>query len=196
MFLIMKNESSRIAAIFRTGISVRIICRIAVLIALAFVLERLVPIINLPDLRITLSFIPMMICGMLFGPVWGAVAFGISDIIGWPIMAQPPIPLILTARIVNGFLFGFILHRENLRLWPHAIICALLVQIICGMGLTTLGLSQLRGVPYQVLLWTRLPQFGILIALQIAIFPVLIKLREALIKAGHVVVNNDSTCKE
>ena len=188
-------EPTKVASIFRTEISVRILCQIAVLIALAFVLERLVPIVNLPDLRITLSFIPMMICGMLFGPVWGAVAFGISDIIGWPIMGQPPIPLILTARIVNGFLFGLLLHRESLKLWPHAIITALSVQIICGMGLTTLGLSQLRGVPYQALLWLRLPQFGILIALQIIVFPVLLKLRDALRKAGHVTVNNNSTCQ-
>ena len=190
-----QTNSSKTATIFRTEISVRILCQIAVLIALAFVLERLVPIINLPDLRITLSFIPMMICGMLFGPIWGAVAFGISDIIGWPIMGQPPIPLILAARIVNGFLFGLILHRENIRLWPHAILSALLVQIICGMGLTTLGLSQLRGVPYQVLLWTRLPQFGIFIALQIAVFPVLIKLRYALRKAGHITTEYKSACE-
>jgi hypothetical protein len=63
------------------------------------------------------------------------------------------------------------------------------------MGLTTLGLSQLRGVPYQVLLWTRLPQFGILIALQIVVFPVLLKLREALIKAGHVATKYKSACE-
>ncbi|MCL2662789.1 MAG: folate family ECF transporter S component [Oscillospiraceae bacterium] len=190
-----QTSSSKIAAVFRTRISVRILSQIAVLIALTYVLERLIPIINLPDLRITLSFIPMMICGMLFGPVWGAAAYGIADIIGWPIMGQPPIPLILTARIVNGFLFGFILHRENIKMWPHAILSALLVQIICGMWLTTMGLSQLRGVPYQVLLWMRLPQFGILIALQIIVFPVLLKLRYALIKAGHVTVKNNTAYK-
>jgi len=87
------------------------------------------------------------------------------------------------------------LHRENIKLWPHAILSALLVQIICGMWLTTLGLSQLRGVPYEVLLWTRMPQFGILIALQIVVFPVLLKLRDALRKAGHVTAKNDSIIK-
>jgi hypothetical protein len=85
-----------------------------------------------------------------------------------------------------------ILHRENLKLLPHAILCALLVQIICGMGLTTLGLSQLRGVPYQAMLWLRLPQFGIMIALQIIVFPVLLKLRDALRKAGHVTIKHES----
>jgi ECF transporter S component (folate family) len=164
------------------------------LIALAFVLERLLPIINAPTMRITIAFIPMMFCGMLFGPIWGAIAFGISDILGWPIMGLAPIPLILASRILSGFLFGLFLHRENVKLWPHTILSVLMVQTICGMWLTTLGLSQLPGTPsYEVLLWTRLPQFGILTALQIAVFPVLLKLRDALKKAGHVITISNSS---
>jgi len=166
------------------GISVRTICYVAMLIALAFVLERLFPIVNAPTLRITLAFIPMMFCGMLFGPVWGAIAFGISDILGWPIMGLAPIPLILVSRIVNGFLFGLILHREDLKFWPHAVLSAFSTQIICGMGLTTLGLSLFLGSPYLPFLVSRLPQFIILIVLQIAVFPILLKLRDALRKTG------------
>ena len=171
-----------------TRISLRVLCQVGMLIALAFVLERLFPIVNTPTLRITLAFIPMMCCGMLFGPVWGAVAFGISDILGWPIMGLMPIPLILVARIVNGFLFGLILHRENLKLLPHAVVSAFSTQVICGMGLTTLGLAQFLGSPYFPFLMTRLPQFVILIVLQIVVFPVLIKLRSALRKTGYVTV--------
>jgi len=174
--------------LFRTNIdiSVRTLCQLAVLIALTFVLERLIPPINLPTMRISFAFIPMMICGMLFGPVWGAVSFGIADILGWPLMGLQPIPLILVSRIVNGFLFGFFLHRENAKLWPHAVVSAVSIQVICGMWLTTLGLSHFLGTPYFPLLVTRIPQFVIFIVLQIAIFPVLLKLRVALHKAGYI----------
>ncbi|MDR2569425.1 MAG: folate family ECF transporter S component [Oscillospiraceae bacterium] len=168
----------------RNTISVRTLSQIGLLIALAFVLERLVPPVNLLTSRISFAFIPMMICGMFFGPVWGAVAFGISDILGWPIMGLTPIPLILVARIVNGFLFGLFLHRENLKFRSHGIFNALTTQIICGMGLTTLGLSHFLGSPYIPLLISRVPQFIIFVVLQIAAFPVLLKLREALRKAG------------
>jgi len=130
----------------------------------------------------------MMFCGMFFGPVWCAVAFGISDLLGWPIMGLAPIPLILLARIVNGFLFGLILHRESLKFWPHAVISAFSTQIICGMGLTTLGLSLFLGSPYIPFLISRIPQFIILIILQIAVFPVMLKLRDALRKAGLISV--------
>ena len=169
-----------------TKISVRVLCQVSILIALTIVLERQFAIIQLPDMRISFSFIPMMICGLLFGPIWGAAAFGIADLVGWPLTGGAFIPLILFSRVVNGFLFGLILHRENLKIWPHSIICALATQIICGVGLTTLGLSEFRGVPYFPLLVTRLPQIAVLIALQIAFFPVLSKLRDALRKTGLV----------
>jgi len=128
----------------------------------------------------------MMFCGMLFGPVWGAIAFGAADILGWPLMGLTPIPLILASRVVNGFIFGLILYRENLKLWPHSVINACATQIICGAGLTTLGLSHFHGSPFFPLLGTRIPQFIAFIVLQIAVFPILLKLRDNLRKAGLV----------
>jgi len=154
------------------------------LIALAFVLERLVPVVNLLTMRISFAFIPMMFCGMLFGPVIGAFAFGVSDILGWPIMGLTPIPLILLSRIVQGFIYGLILHREDLKLFPHAVTNAFATQIICGLGLTTLGLVQLTGNPFFPLLISRLPQAAAFVVLQIAVFPVFLKLREALRRTG------------
>jgi len=165
-------------------ISLRTLCPVAMLIALAFVLERVVPAVDTGFMRISFAFIPMMCVGMLFGPLWGVAASGVADILGWPIMGMIPIPLILLARTVNGFLYGLILHRENIKIWPHAITIALSTQIIGGAILTTLGLVQLFETPFIPLLITRLPQFGIFIALHIAVFPILVKLRYALRKSG------------
>jgi ECF transporter S component (folate family) len=172
----------------KVKITLRELIQIAMLIALAFVLERLTPIINLPTLRITLTFIPMMFCGMLFGPFWGGIAFGAADILGWPIMGLEPNPLILLSRILTGVIYGLILHRESPKIFPHAVLNTLTTQIICAAGLTTLGLSLMRGVPYIPLLWSRVPQFGIYLVLEVAIFPVLLILRNALQKAK--LINN------
>ena len=170
----------------KVKVSLRELIQIAMLIALAFVLERLMPIVNLPTFRLTLACIPMMCCGMLFGPLWGAAAYGIADILGWPLMGLTPIPLILLSRIVNGFLFGLILHHENIKFWPHAFLSAVTTQIICSMGLTTLGLSLFIGSPYIPLLISRLPADMVYIVLLIAVFPVLLRLRDSLRKAGYV----------
>jgi len=165
-------------------ISLRTLCPVAMFIALAFVLERIVPAIDTGFMRISFAFIPMMCVGMLFGPLWGAAASGVADILGWPLMGMVPIPLILFARIANGFLYGLILHREEIRILPHAVATALSTQIIGGAILTTLGLAQLFNTPFMPLLITRLPQFGIFIVLHIAVFPVLVKFRYALRKSG------------
>ena len=169
--------------ILKTKISVRVVCQVAMLIAVASVLERFTPIVNLPTMRITLAFIPMMACGMFFGPVWGMIAYGVSDFLGWPIMGLVPIPLVFISRAVNGFLFGLILHREELKLLVHGTINAFVTQIICGMGLTTLGLSMFYSMPYFPFLVSRLPQFGIYIIMLIVVFPLLVKLRDALRKS-------------
>ena len=187
-----KNFEDFIARCFYTPVSVRVLCQVAMLIALAFVLERLVPVVNLLTIRVSFAFIPMMICGMFFGPVWAAGAFGIADLLGWPIMGLTPIPLILLSRIVQGFIYGLILNRENIKIWPHSVMNACITQIICSMGLTTLGLVQLTGNPYFPLLISRLPQIAVFVVLQIAVFPVLLKLRDALRKAGHITINRKS----
>ena len=185
-----KTGTNRLITLFRPDFSVRVLCQTAMLIALAFVLERQFAIVNLPDMRISFSFIPMMVCGMFYGPVWGAIAYGLADIVGWPMMAGAPVPLILVSRIVNGFLFGLFLYHESPKMWPHSVINSFSTQIICAMGLTTYGLAIARGTPYIPLLLTRLPQAAVFIALQIAVFPVLLKLRDALRKAGYLVLHS------
>ena len=192
-----KIELSKVAASFKPDFSVRVICQVGILIALALVLERQFAIIDTGIVRISFSFIPMMVCGMLFGPVWGAIAYGLADMLGWPwtLALGGPNPIILVSRIVNGFLFGLVLYRENLKIWPHSIINSFAAQIICTMGLTTLGLAIAWGSPFLPLLATRLPQVAVFIVMQIAIFPVLLKLRDALRKAGHITVIDKSACK-
>ena len=86
------SKENFFTAFIGSRVSLRVLCQVGMLIALAFVLERLTPIVNLPTLRITLSFIPMMCAGMFYGPVWGAVAYGVADVLGWPIMGLTPIP--------------------------------------------------------------------------------------------------------
>lgn len=170
-------------------VNIRIICQVALLIALTFVFERLIPPINLPTFRISFAFIPMMCCGMLFGPLWGALAFGIADLLGWPIMGAAPIPLLLVSRVVQGFIYGAVLYREDAKFAPHAIVAALAIQIVCSAGLTTLGLAHFFGSPYIPMLVSRLPLVAVLFVLQLAVFPILVRFRSALHKTGIVQTN-------
>ena len=125
----------------------------------------------------------VLACGMLFGPVWAGAAYAIADLIGAALFSYAVFPGITLVRIVAGVLYGLFLHREELRFFPHMLLAALADQIVCTLALMTLVLSCNTGTPFFKLLVTRLPQAGILLALELILFPVLLQLRRALRKA-------------
>ena len=161
---------------------VRTLCQVAMLIALEIVLDRFCSITT-PITRIGFAFIPMALCGMLFGPVWAGAAYAIADLLGAALFSYAVFPGITLVRLVAGVLYGLLLHRENIRFFPHLVLTALADQIICTLALMTLVLSLNTGTPYFKLLVTRLPQAGILLVLELILFPVLLQLRKALRKA-------------
>ena len=161
---------------------VRTLCQVAMLIALEIVLDRFCSITT-PITRIGFAFIPMALCGMLFGPIWAGAAYAIADLLGAALFSYAVFPGITLVRLVAGVLYGLLLHRENIRFFPHLVLTALADQIICTLALMTLVLSLNTGTPYFKLLVTRLPQAGILLALELILFPVLLQLRKALRKA-------------
>ena len=161
---------------------VRTLCQVAMLIALEIVLDRFCSITT-PITRIGFAFIPMALCGMLFGPVWAGAAYGIADLLGAALFSYAVFPGITVVRIVAGVLYGLLLHRENNRFFPHLVLTALADQIVCTLALMTLVLSLNTGTPYFKLLVTRLPQAGILFVMELILFPVLLQLRKALRKA-------------
>ncbi len=163
-------------------IVLRTLCQVAMLVALEIVLDRFCSITT-PITRIGFAFIPMALCGMLFGPVWAGAAYAIADLIGAALFSYAVFPGITLVRIVAGVLYGLFLHREELRFFPHMLLAALADQIVCTLALMTLVLSFNTGTPFFKLLVTRLPQAGILLALELILFPVLLQLRRALRKA-------------
>ena len=60
---------------------VRKVVECALLIALEVVLNRFASF-QLLGLKFGLSFLPMALCAMLFGPWWAAVCYAVSDVIG------------------------------------------------------------------------------------------------------------------
>ena len=61
--------------------SVKTIVTVALLIAVEVVLNRFCSI-NTESLKIGFGFVPIAVCGMLYGPVWAAAAGFLSDFTG------------------------------------------------------------------------------------------------------------------
>lgn len=66
---------------YKTEIIVKGSLLIAISVVLKMVFEIYIPIAGIPALRINFTDVPIMISGILFGPLWGFICGAISDIL-------------------------------------------------------------------------------------------------------------------
>lgn len=129
----------------------------SLLIALHIVLAEGLSI-RLADLKIGLSFIPLSIMAMLFGPIYTALGMIISDVLGlfiFPPGGPPFIGFVLSSGL-TGFIYGFFLYKKketSKKMYLIRIICcSLLVNLIVNSILNTYWLT-FFGTPF----WAVLP---------------------------------------
>ena len=152
--------------------SVKTIVTVALLIAVEVVLNRFCSI-NTESLKIGFGFVPIAVCGMLYGPVWAAAAGFLSDFTGailFPI--GPYFPGFSFTSALTGAMFGLLLRRRPAGL-PSICACAVVNNLIFGLLLNTLWISVLYGTPYLELLPVRFMQSAIMIPVQIAVLTVM-----------------------
>lgn len=155
--------------------SLQTLCRVAALIAIEVVLDRFCSF-NTPLLRIGFGFVPLAVCGMLYGPVWAGAAGGLADILGTFLSPYGFYPPITATAVLTGISFGLFLHGKNVRFLPNVLTCTLVNCIGLSLGLQSLWLSLLNQSPYLAMLTTRLPQCGFNIAVYLVLLPLLQKL--------------------
>lgn len=121
-----------------------------------------------PVTRITLTFIPMAVAGMLHGPVFGLVAALAADLIRatlWPI-GPYFIGFSITAALV-GALYGLLYKKENMT--KTIIFIAMFKALVLHLFLNTFWVSYLSKVPYMVLLTPRIIKELFLVPIEIGI---------------------------
>jgi len=170
------------------SLSAKRICQYALIIALEIVLNRFASF-QVLGLKFGLSFIPIALAGMLYGPVWAAVCYGIADIIGallFPMGAYFP-GFTLTV-VLMGVVYGlFMYKKDKLRLFPDILCPAIINTCILGLLLNTVWMTILyTSKSFSGWLLYRLPQEAGLLILHIVLSPLLGKLAAALRKAGLV----------
>jgi len=167
---------------------VRRLCQCAVLIALQVVLARFASF-QMLGLKFGLSFVPMALCAMLFGPWYTAVCYALADTVGallFPMGAYFP-GFSLTCALI-GIVYGlFLYNKPKLRLWPDILAPSLVTVTVLGLLLNSLWMALLyssKGFGGWVLF--RLPQEAGLLILHILLLPLLAKLAEIL-RREHLV---------
>ena len=152
----------------------------AMLIAVATILNR-VGAITTPDLKIGFSFIPIMVCGMMFGPVWGGLCGGLADLLAAILMpiGIPHLGITFTA-FLSGVIYGIlgVVFSKLKNPFAFSAVAAALVvleKLLCTLALNSLWISQLSGAPYLSQMAVRIPQAVILSVPEI-VLAILVKL--------------------
>lgn len=66
--------------------------------------------------RVEIGFLPVAVVGILAGPLYSAVCYGLADLIG-SLITTGMNPLILLCKIAAGFVLGLFLHRRRPSIW-------------------------------------------------------------------------------
>lgn len=118
--------------------STRVIVRLGLLISMAVVLKVLFSF-TISTYRFTFYDIPLMISGVMFGPIGGAIAgFGtdVGNII-YPNLATG-FNLMTISSIMWGFIPGLLLFKKNIKI-SNIIFTVLITSILC-FGINTVQL--------------------------------------------------------
>ena len=144
----------------------------SIFVAVTVVLSRFMSF-NVWNMSIGFSFVSIMLCGMLLGPVWGGICGGLADFIGailFPFGTY--FPGFTATAFLSGVLFGFvgIAAKKQIRFSAFLLTSAVLLflkEVVCSLLLNSLWISLLYGSPYIAVLISRLPLSAVTLALEL-----------------------------
>lgn len=149
----------------------RTIAYAAMLIALNVVFTRLLSI-QTQFLRIDFGFLPVAVFSMLFGPIPGAVAAAIGDVIGFflfpPPGGAPYFPGFTLSAFILGLIFGTFLYKKELTIQKIIAACFFAVFVV-DLCLNTFWLSVMYDQAIRFLIIWRIIKSAIMVAIEILI---------------------------
>lgn len=161
--------------------STQAIATLAILIAAQVVIAQFLTIHTF-DIKISLSFIPVVIAARLYGAWGGAVVAGLGDILGYlchPVGAWfPPITLTIT---LTGIIFGLFLKKSD-SFW-RVLFSVLISEFVISLFVTTFWIAILGYNTQDTMFWEfywtkvglRLVQTIALTAVKLVIIPPMLK---------------------
>ena len=154
------------------GRHVRMLCLAAFLAALSFLLGLVAKAIQgTSPLRITLEGLPIVFAGITLGPILGAAAGVVADLLSCLLAGQAPLPLISVGAAavgaVPGVAFWLLARRERpfgkRVAFPTVLLCDGLAHLVGSVLIKSAALSRFYG--FDTLLW-RLPIYLVIIAVE------------------------------
>lgn len=135
-------------------LSTRQLVNLAMLLTIEIVLSRCLSF-QTPIVKVSFSFIPLSMIGMLYGPVYSTAGAAIADLIGamlFPVGVFFP-GYTLTAAL-TGFVYGFFLYNRP-KSWKNILLAVLVIGFCLRLGLNTYWTMIFTGKGYIALLLPR-----------------------------------------
>jgi len=140
----------------------------ALLLALTVVFTRLIAI-NTSLMKIGFGFAAIALCAMLYGPWWTMLVAALADFVGallFPTGAY--FPGFTATAALTGLIFGLFLYKRKIT-WLRAFLGALTECALVTLIMNTLMINWVFGTPLKVLLVSRIPQFFIMLAIEMLV---------------------------
>ena len=131
-----------------------------------------------------LAFVPVAMTAIVYGPAAGAVVGGLADLIGALLFPFGPYhPGFTVVGALMGAVYGWFLYDKEARFFPHIAAPSVLNNVVLGLYVNTLWVSQLYGSrTYWGWFVYRLPQYAILVPVNLILLPVLLQLAKQIKK--------------
>jgi len=182
VFVFMKRSIPHKSAAGRLSapLTLRVTVAAALLAALSIVLGKYLAI-SLPTLRFSFENLPILMAGILFGPLVGGVVGCLADIVGCIMVGYEINPIITLGGTLVGIIAGLIprlFPRRDAavpRTWV-LYLTVFLAHAVGSMTVKTIGMAIYYGTPTETLLW-RIPLYTVIGALEGGILHVLLRNR-------------------
>ena len=147
---------ARKEGLFLKKLDTRMIVTLGLLTAIEIVLSRFLSI-QAWNFKITLSFIPIVVAGMLYGALPAGITGLLSDFLGALLFPSGTFfPGFTLTAFLTGAIWGLFLHKKQT---AARVLAAVVVnQVVCSLLLRSLWLSILYSSPYAALVASRVIQ--------------------------------------
>ena len=127
-------------------------------------------------LRFSFENLPILIAGMMFGPITGVLVGTVADIVGCLMVGYTINPLVTLGAACIGFLGGvlFYFFRRLELLW-QSLVTVVLSHLVASVLVKTLGLVAYYDMPLYVLMLWRLLNYAVVAPLEWALIYTLLK---------------------
>lgn len=163
---------------------------IGLLVALEFILTRFLSI-TLPGIRLSFGFLPVSMIAILYGPMWGAGAYAIGDIVGSVLIPSGTgayFPGFTVTAFLTGLTYGYFLHNKNIT-WKTVLPASLIVCVLLNLGLDSVWLYMILGKGLWAFMPGRVAKTLIMIPIQVILIPLIWS--KVLIKVFPSIKNQD-----